>query len=80
MRYVYLMRSVRRPERKYIGITSDLQARLEEHNEGKSRFTRGGGPWQIVVAVRFRDHKRAEEFEAYLKSGSGHAFARRHLW
>ena len=62
MRYVYLMRSRKRPGRKYIGITSDIQARLREHNEGKSRFTRGSTPWQIVVAVRFRDHKRAEEF------------------
>jgi hypothetical protein len=33
-----------------------------------------------VVVIRFDDDGKAEAFERYLKSGSGHAFARRHLW
>jgi hypothetical protein len=30
--------------------------------------------------IRFEDEKRDAAFERYLKSGSGHAFAKRHLW
>ncbi len=30
--------------------------------------------------MRFDDDARADAFERYLKSGSGHAFARRHFW
>jgi len=37
-------------------------------------------PWRIEVAIRFRDDQRAVAFERDLKSGSGHAFAKRHLW
>jgi hypothetical protein len=37
-------------------------------------------PWELVVAVRFEDARRAAAFEQYLKSGSGRAFAKRHFW
>jgi hypothetical protein len=36
-------------------------------------------PWQLVTYVAFSEKKKANEFERYLKSGSGHAFANRHL-
>jgi hypothetical protein len=37
-------------------------------------------PWKIVTVVRFSDDKRAADFEHYLKSASGKAFANKHLW
>jgi hypothetical protein len=30
--------------------------------------------------LRFADDAKAEAFETYLKSGSDHAFAKRHFW
>jgi hypothetical protein len=33
-----------------------------------------------VVIVEFLSEDKARTFERYLKSGSGHAFARRHFW
>ena len=36
-------------------------------------------PWQIRVAVAFRDPALVTRFERYLKSGSGRAFAQRHF-
>ena len=33
LKYVYLLRSIVHPERRYVGITSDLSRRLEEHEE-----------------------------------------------
>jgi predicted GIY-YIG superfamily endonuclease len=80
MKYVYLLRSLSNPQRTYIGLTDDLQRRLDEHNSGKSPHTSKNVPWQIEVAIRFDDDARAVQFERYLKSGSGHAFARRHFW
>jgi predicted GIY-YIG superfamily endonuclease len=80
MKYVYLLESVAKPGKKYIGITSDLNSRLKEHNAGKSPHTAKFKPWKVVVAIRFADNNRADAFEKYLKSGSGHAFAKRHLW
>ncbi len=80
MKYVYLLQSVANPEERYVGLTSDLERRLKEHNSGGSSHTAKYSPWRIVVAVQFAEDRRAAEFEQYLKSGSGHAFARKHLW
>lgn len=80
MKYVYLIQSPFNPTRRYIGITKDLRNRLKKHNEGGSPHTSPYRPWKIVTYAGFADEKRAEEFERYLKSGSGQAFAKRHLW
>ena len=80
MKYVYLLQSRSAPQERYVGITADFQARLEQHNAGKSPHTAKFRPWKAVVVVRFGDDGKAEEFERYLKSGSGHAFAKRHFW
>jgi putative endonuclease len=37
-------------------------------------------PWRLVTYVAFSDEQKAESFERYLKSGSGHAFVRKRLW
>ncbi len=80
MRYVYLLESVSFPKQRYVGSTDDLERRLAEHNAGKTGHTRKFAPWKCVVAIRFQNDKKAETFENYLKSGSGHAFAKRHFW
>ena len=61
-------------------VTADLKQRLAEHNAGKSVHTSKYGPWKLVTYVAFSDEQKAEAFERYLKSGSGHAFARKRLW
>lgn len=80
MKYVYILESISNPNKRYIGITEDLNKRLKEHNSGQSPHTSKYAPWQIVVALRFANNHKAELFEKYLKSGSGHAFAKRHFW
>lgn len=80
MHYVYLLVSVNDPSQRYIGVTSDLRARLQKHNSGKSRHTSKHAPWRLVTYIAFSNRAQAEAFESYLKSGSGHAFARKRLW
>ena len=77
---VYLIQSTSYPDKKYIGFTTNLDKRLLEHNSGKTPFTKNNGPWKVKVVVQFQEEKRAKEFEAYLKHGSGYAFAKRHFW
>lgn len=76
---VYVLRSRSDRTRYYTGVTSNWRARLEAHNVGQCSHTVNGRPWEIDVLVRFRDERRALAFERYLKSGSGCAFAKRHL-
>ncbi|HYT65015.1 MAG TPA: GIY-YIG nuclease family protein [Vicinamibacterales bacterium] len=61
------------------GLTSNMAARLAAHNAGHCTHTADGRPWEIDVIIEFNDEKRAVVFEQYLKSGSGVAFAKRHL-
>jgi len=80
MRYVYLIESLSDPTRRYVGSTNDFPRRLRGHNAGQSPHTAKFRPWKSVVVIEFEDDSTAERFERYLKSGSGHAFAKRHLW
>ena len=78
-RFVYVLKNGQVPARYYTGITSDVATRHGAHNAGCSRHTAKYGPWSIDVVIEFADERRAFAFERYLKSGSGKAFARRHL-
>jgi putative endonuclease len=80
MHYVYLLQSEAHVEQRCVGLTSDLRKRLADHNAGKSPHTSKYVPWKLVTYVAFSDQRKAETFERYLKSGSGHAFARKRLW
>jgi putative endonuclease len=80
LQYVYLLESITAPDRRYVGITNDLRRRLCDHNAGRSRHTAKFTPWRIVTYVAFVDGLRAADFEQYLKSGAGHAFALKRLW
>ena len=78
--YVYLIRSELNPDRKYVGLTDDIERRLTEHNDGKCSSTYKFRPWKCEVKIWFDDPEKAEHFESYLKSESGRAFAKRHFW
>ncbi len=79
MHYAYILRSVNHPEMRYIGSTSDLKSRLAAHNAGKNPSTAKGRPWKIELYIAFESLAKARAFEKYLKSGSGHAFVKRHF-
>lgn len=63
----------------YTGCTSDLADRLERHQNGKEKFTRSKNPLRLVWYYSFPDKYMAFQFETYLKSGSGRAFALKRL-
>ena len=78
-RFVYALRNRDTPPRYYTGLTGNVATRLEAHNAGRCPHASRAGPWAIDVVVEFADEERAVTFEKYLKSGSGVAFAHRHL-
>jgi len=80
MKYVYLIQSVKDSNRKYIGFTKDLKKRFQAHNEGASIHTAKYRLWEMVGYLAFEDEKKARDFEYYLKSHSGKAFAEKRLW
>ncbi len=79
MYYAYILQSKNFPGQTYIGSTADLRRRLDQHNSGKSIHTNRFKPWVLRTYVALPEKHLAEQFESYLKSGSGRAFAKRHL-
>jgi predicted GIY-YIG superfamily endonuclease len=79
MKFVYIIRSLEHPDQYYTGITDNIEQRLNEHNSGKSPHTSKFKPCEIVVYTAFCDENKALNFEKYLKSGSGRAFALKHF-
>jgi len=78
-RFVYILRSEVDSARCYVGLTSNVQARLEVHNSGLAQYTSRDRPWRLLVAIEFASERGAIQFEKYLKTGSGRAFAKRHF-
>jgi putative endonuclease len=79
MKYVYILESLTHPTRFYVGVADDLRVRLKRHNDGHVPHTSKFAPWRIKTYVAFSDEARAFEFERYLKSASGRAFAKKRL-
>jgi putative endonuclease len=79
MRFVYVLQSVRDPAKHYVGRTSDVAQRLATHNTGGSVHTAFNRPWQLNAVIQFRTEALAINFEKYLKSGPGRAFAKTHF-
>jgi predicted GIY-YIG superfamily endonuclease len=80
MFHTYVIESLSYPGQIYIGHTADLRQRLADHNAGKCPHTSKFRPWKIKLYVAYETIEQAQHFERYLKSGSGHAFAKRHFW
>lgn len=77
--FVYSIQSEIDSEHYYIGITTDIERRLLEHNSGKSTHTNKFKPWKLISYVAFTDELKAKKFESYLKTGSGRAFSKKHF-
>ena len=79
MFYAYILQSLSSPDQLYHGHSFDLKQRQSEHNSGHCLHTAKSIPWKVKFYAAFESLDQAQRFERYLKSGSGHAFARRHL-
>jgi predicted GIY-YIG superfamily endonuclease len=78
MYYVYILESLKDASR-YVGTTEDLKKRLLDHNSGSAKYSSTKRPFKIVWYCAFQNKAKSLNFEKYLKHGSGHAFANKHL-
>jgi putative endonuclease len=52
MYYTYVLYS-KSYNRLYVGQTSNLSTRLEEHNSGKTKSTKHCIPWELIYSETF---------------------------
>jgi predicted GIY-YIG superfamily endonuclease len=78
MYYVYILYSSK-SKNFYYGYTENIKERLKLHQSGKVTSTKPFLPWKLIWYAAFENMKLAKDFELYLKSGSGKAFAYKRL-
>ena len=71
--WVYVLRSGP-SERRYVGQTDDLAARLRRHGEGLVFSTAPYRPWRLLHAESFASRSAAMVRERFFKSGQGREF------
>jgi len=73
MYFVYILKSLSQ-QKSYVGITDNLERRLQEHNGGQSIYTKKYRPWVMIYHESYDTIQKAREREKYLKTSSGRRF------
>ncbi|MQY80115.1 MAG: GIY-YIG nuclease family protein [Bacteroidetes bacterium] len=76
--YVYVLRS-EKDNKLYVGYTSDLMKRFEQHNNGKVKSTRERKPLKLIYFEGCLSQKDALHREKYLKKFYGKMFIHNRL-
>ena len=76
--YTYILKS-KKDNKLYTGFTNDLRKRLSQHNDGKSVYTKGRGPFEIIYYEACLLEEKARSRELYLKSGMGKRYLKNRL-
>ncbi|MBS1553596.1 MAG: GIY-YIG nuclease family protein [Bacteroidetes bacterium] len=73
MFYAYVLRS-ESTKTHYYGSTEDLGKRLNEHNSGKVKYTKGRRPWALHYFEEYQTRAEATRRERFFKSISGYLY------
>lgn len=76
--YTYVLQSLK-SGKFYTGYTTDLRKRFKEHNEGKSSYTKGRGPYRLIYYEACLNEQDAKAREQYLKAGRGKRYLKSRL-
>jgi putative endonuclease len=71
--YVYVLQSLL-DSQWYIGYTTNLRRRIEEHEKGKSFATKFRSPFRLIYFEGCLHSEDAKRREHYLKTTQGHKF------
>ncbi|MCS5491613.1 GIY-YIG nuclease family protein [Algoriphagus limi] len=74
--FVYAIKSLHR-NYIYVGMTNNLERRIQEHNSGKGRSTKPYAPFRLIFSEKVSCREDARKREKYLKSGCGKEFLKK---
>jgi len=78
MFYTYVIKS-QKSGYWYTGSTNDLRKRFNQHNQGKSTWTKQRGPWKLIYYEACLNEEDARSREKYLKTGTGKRYLKNRL-
>ena len=58
----------------YVGLTSNVERRVTEHNRGYNRSTKSRGPFTLIYCEECESRGQARDREKFLKSSNGRRF------
>ena len=70
---VYAIKSLSR-KYIYVGLTHNLEDRLNRHNKGWEKTTGAYAPFKLIYSEEYNDRKSARQRDKYLKSRTGIQF------
>ena len=70
---VYILFS-EKDNKRYIGSTSNLNRRLNEHNLGLVKSTKNRRPFKLIYTEEFKNKSFALKKEKFLKTGKGREY------
>lgn len=74
---VYILQSLTNLNKTYVGRTiKPISVRLNEHNNGLSRYTKTDKPWKVIYYENFYCETCTDKREQFLKSGFGYKLRR----
>jgi len=63
--------------RIYVGMTTDIVRRVQQHNSGKTRSTKSFCPWKLIFTEKCENWEIGRVREKYYKSGIGKEFLKK---
>ncbi|KKP43629.1 MAG: excinuclease ABC subunit C [Candidatus Staskawiczbacteria bacterium RIFCSPHIGHO2_01_FULL_34_27] len=78
MYYTYILRSDK-DKNLYVGYTSDLRRRIQEHNNGKTFSTSHRRPLFLIYYEAYINEDDAKQCEKFLKTGWGRNYIKKTL-
>lgn len=76
--YTYVLQS-QKDSNWYTGVTNDLRKCFYQHQNGKSRSTKGRGPLALIYFEMCQNELDARSRELFLKSGMGKRYLKNRL-
>ncbi|MBL1123918.1 MAG: GIY-YIG nuclease family protein [Ignavibacteriota bacterium] len=76
---MYKVYAIKSKIRKYIyvGMTSNIEERIERHNKGYEKTTRAYRPFELIYTEDQATREEARKREKYFKSGIGKEFLKK---
>jgi putative endonuclease len=71
--FIYILQS-EKDGTYYIGHTSDLEARLRRHNQGRSAYTRNKAPWRLLYKEVLNSKAEVMNREREIKGKKGREY------
>ncbi len=78
MYYVYTISSLIR-NYIYVGLTNNVERRVNEHNKGKNKTTKPYIPFKTILIEKFNSRTDARKREKFLKSGYGKEYIKKFI-